>query len=387
MIFNPRMKPRLGTPLNKSHRLARGLVGCWLMNEGGGSQLFDLSGNHNTGTINVGWTSPTGYSDPDSQWTDEAKVYDGDTGTYVYNLTYNHYLELTLTSPILCDKIRIHIGSLTTPGAVEEIDVYYGEDWHNIYSGTLAEESYVEISIGTTQTVSKARIIQTTAGNSLYINEFGFHQASLWTPGKFGSALDLDGSDDYISVGDDNSLDINSAITILALIEPDTYGYEYTAGRRYGRIVRKGTNFNFTILDDSENLDEGIIFDGTTGQIKSTANAIDLNVKQHVAVTFDGSNGKIYINGTLNNSGDGGTLVANADALIIGNYDAGTTPRYFDGLIEYVMIWNRALLASEIQQLYCEPFCMFGRELIWGESAAPSVKPWWYYQQMMRSVA
>ena len=44
------LKPVLGTQLNLGHPLARGLVGCWLMNEGGGNLVADLSGNGNAGT-------------------------------------------------------------------------------------------------------------------------------------------------------------------------------------------------------------------------------------------------------------------------------------------------------------------------------------------------
>ena len=51
-IWTPKLiKPRLGTPLYKGHRLAKGLVGCWLMNEGGGEEIYDLSGNGNHGTL------------------------------------------------------------------------------------------------------------------------------------------------------------------------------------------------------------------------------------------------------------------------------------------------------------------------------------------------
>jgi hypothetical protein len=53
-----RLKPFLGTMLNKSHPLANGLVGCWLMNEGSGNKVYDLSGNGNTGTITGAvWTA------------------------------------------------------------------------------------------------------------------------------------------------------------------------------------------------------------------------------------------------------------------------------------------------------------------------------------------
>ncbi len=37
-------KPPLGIPVNWSHPLSRGLVGCWLMNEGSGNLTYDLSG-------------------------------------------------------------------------------------------------------------------------------------------------------------------------------------------------------------------------------------------------------------------------------------------------------------------------------------------------------
>ena len=52
MILKPRpfRKPNLG------HPLARGLVGCWFMNEGSGNIVQDLSGNGNTGTA---VTAPT----------------------------------------------------------------------------------------------------------------------------------------------------------------------------------------------------------------------------------------------------------------------------------------------------------------------------------------
>ncbi len=44
-------KPLQGAPINWSHPLAKGLVGFWLMNEGGGNKIYDLSGNNNTGTL------------------------------------------------------------------------------------------------------------------------------------------------------------------------------------------------------------------------------------------------------------------------------------------------------------------------------------------------
>lgn len=44
-------KPMRGTTLNRTHPLARGLIGCWVMNEATGNKVFDLSGQVNHGTI------------------------------------------------------------------------------------------------------------------------------------------------------------------------------------------------------------------------------------------------------------------------------------------------------------------------------------------------
>ena len=51
-------KPILGRGINWGDPLARGLVGYWLMNEGVGNKVYDLSGNGRTGTISGAlWTA------------------------------------------------------------------------------------------------------------------------------------------------------------------------------------------------------------------------------------------------------------------------------------------------------------------------------------------
>ncbi len=47
----PAIKPTRGTKLNPAHPISRGLVACWLMNEGTGDNVFDFSGNSNNGTL------------------------------------------------------------------------------------------------------------------------------------------------------------------------------------------------------------------------------------------------------------------------------------------------------------------------------------------------
>jgi hypothetical protein len=47
------LKPSPGILLNPAHPLARNLIGCWLLNEGGGARIYDRSTSGNTGTLQV----------------------------------------------------------------------------------------------------------------------------------------------------------------------------------------------------------------------------------------------------------------------------------------------------------------------------------------------
>lgn len=72
---NTRRKPRFPARLNSCHLLGRPSA-CWLMNEGGGQSIFDVSRNTNTGTLNGGvkW-QPTSKG--------SALSFDGQIGSYV----------------------------------------------------------------------------------------------------------------------------------------------------------------------------------------------------------------------------------------------------------------------------------------------------------------
>ena len=57
-------KPPVGSQINWGHPLARGLVGCWLLNEGAGRKAYDLSEYRNHGTLTSMAIPPT----PNSGW-------------------------------------------------------------------------------------------------------------------------------------------------------------------------------------------------------------------------------------------------------------------------------------------------------------------------------
>jgi len=265
LIFNPRMKPRLGTPINKaiSHKL--GLVGCWLFNEAGGGQAFDLSGNGNTGTLV------------------------GDT----------HFV-----------------------------------------------------------------------------------------PGKFGSCLNFDGDNDYVDTINSSSQDFASGFTLSAWVKPantDSDGriiYRYDAASKDGYFLTQSSTgvgiWGFYVLVNPT-------FDTALSNSAPTGNW------QHiVGVRENDGTLKLYVDGVLQtNTGTMAGAIDSNDGLRIG-IDISNS-RDFNGQIDNVMIFNRALSANEIQQLYREPFCMFQRELIelWAASggAPPAGHPYYYREFANRRIA
>lgn len=58
--LTPNQKPNLGDRINWGDPITKGLVGCWLMNEGSGNTVYDLSGSGNNGTVTgATWTGST----------------------------------------------------------------------------------------------------------------------------------------------------------------------------------------------------------------------------------------------------------------------------------------------------------------------------------------
>ena len=58
----PYQKPMMGQQIDWNNPLSKGLVGYWLMNEGGGNIVQDLSGNGNDGVIGVGYQNESIWS-------------------------------------------------------------------------------------------------------------------------------------------------------------------------------------------------------------------------------------------------------------------------------------------------------------------------------------
>lgn len=116
-------KPPLGSQLDRSHPLARDLVGYWLLNEGSGNKANDLTGNGNTGTITgAGWGAsdrgPALSMDGTSDYvTVNIAIPENASFTFLCRVNpstlkdYNYFFDLTTgtgfyTGPAISDNFR-----------------------------------------------------------------------------------------------------------------------------------------------------------------------------------------------------------------------------------------------------------------------------------------
>jgi hypothetical protein len=172
-----------------------------------------------------------------------------------------------------------------------------------------------------------------------------------WVAGKYGTALQMDGIDDYITVPDDVSLE-PSLITLEAWVKSSNPG----GSNRYivGKGARLCTASSYAFYTRGGGL-YFYIYNPSYGYKLSPGYGSGIWDGQwhHIAGTYDGSTLRLYVDGTEVGSGASTTIdigygLPTTDDLIMGKY-GGTCHLPFRGAIDNVRIWDNALTECEIQ--------------------------------------
>jgi prepilin-type N-terminal cleavage/methylation domain-containing protein len=169
-----------------------------------------------------------------------------------------------------------------------------------------------------------------------------------WTQGKVGSALSFDGVDDRVDLG--NVLNFGTgAFTISAWVKPTN------CTKIANTIVSKGNaNFAngwyFRVLASTCNLG----FSAANSTQVSVDNVIANNQLFYVSLTrTSGAVLTLYVNGTVRASGSYAGDLTNTLSFIIGDASWYLAQGYgFEGTIDEVRLYNRALSDAEIKALY-----------------------------------
>jgi len=193
--------------------------------------------------------------------------------------------------------------------------------------------------------------------SSFYLNDGSLYGDPGWGTGVDGLAMEFDGDGDYALVDDDPSLDITDAITLAAWVKPGTNSTQY--------LIKKATiggidGYELSLASSASTEKAFVRFNQATSGNDYRLDTIstypsDGNTWVHLAATYDGSTIRIYYNGQEEGSDAGPASIAvNSLPLGIGADSTGATE--FQGSLDDVRVYNRALSASEIRRLagFCE---------------------------------
>ncbi|RLF44549.1 MAG: hypothetical protein DRN09_03070, partial [Thermoplasmata archaeon] len=195
----------------------------------------------------------------------------------------------------------------------------------------------------------------TTAYDTSGNNNDGTINGATWVDGKFHKALNFDGTDDYVKVDNfqDSFTTDYTPMTVSFWACPDGDGTTrvFLDTSYDGSLNDKKGWMLFTYNSNSIKLGYG---DGTDfSEIYTYTNVTPGTWKHYVYVIEGNLNYRFYENGELKRSG---TL--SRDILFDNDYNhlwigkRGDNWGHYDGKIDEVRIYNRALSAEEISDLY-----------------------------------
>ena len=163
-------------------------------------------------------------------------------------------------------------------------------------------------------------------------------------------SLAFDGTNDYIVVGDDSSLDITDKITLSVWIKPTDVSQSWqgviakgdlsATGDVYQIVIDNGQKFRVR-LNNSASLSSGTLSNNTWYHVCSTYDKDAGGTDEH----------KLFIDGVLVDTADYSSAInTNNDPLHIGIFE-GSANCFFGNMSE-VAIYDSALTANQVKTIY-----------------------------------
>jgi hypothetical protein len=186
----------------------------------------------------------------------------------------------------------------------------------------------------------------TTAADASGRNNAGaITGATHTTAGKFGGALSFNGTSNWVTVPDADSLDLTTGMTLEAWVQPTALGSLWRTvilKEQPGNLIYAlyaGDGLGRPATDVFTTADKG--FSGAT--------ALTLSTWVHLAATYDATTQRLFVNGVqVATKATTGAIKVSTGVLRIGGNNSWTN-EWFAGLIDEVRVYNKALTAAEIQ--------------------------------------
>jgi len=257
------------------------------------------------------------------------------------------------------------------------LDFEYKDGWHPISDGdgfslTIINPEDTAL-YGSDRGLFAHWKLDDSPGSSIAIDSIGTNHGTLngdptWTTGRLDGALDLDGSGDYVSLAPIGPL-AGDDFTVQTWLRVDT-----SAGVWNPVLMQHDLSNNGCYFYVSNKRPSFYIIAGSSFAQAASSEELNANQWYHVAATNDGSDLKMYVDGQLKASGSStGFTGVNYNAYI------GCEPvslLYYNGLIDDFRIYNRAVSASEYQNL-ADPLGRWSQKDSWRASAYRNGTPGW----------
>ena len=167
--------------------------------------------------------------------------------------------------------------------------------------------------------------------------------ATWTTVSKFGNALVFNGTNSVVTIPDSASLHLTSGMTLEAWVNPST------VNGAWRDVIYKGNDNYF--LEGTSNPSSvpagGSTIGSSDDAIYATA-ALTPTTWTHLALTYDGTTLRLYVNGVqVSSLAQSGTIATSTNPLQIGGDNI--YGQYFAGTIDEVRVYNVALTAAQIQ--------------------------------------
>ena len=171
---------------------------------------------------------------------------------------------------------------------------------------------------------------------------------TTWTDRANTGVASFDGSDDKLTVSHHSSL-APSAISMCGWFKPTTFATNAGIFNKDAAGANDG-DWNIRSHSTGSGKLEHYVQDGSNTVIIVSDSAITLGAWSHFVITYDGTM-KMYINGTLQSDTDTSTcdITNNGNDAQMGCHLTGS---FFDGQLAGYHIFNVALSASEVTELY-----------------------------------
>jgi hypothetical protein len=171
--------------------------------------------------------------------------------------------------------------------------------------------------------------------------------------GENSGAFDFDGTDDFIRSNTQMPLDVsgNSPRTLMYFLRPDTSSSNLTFHVTFGT---KSKAASFGSFHTDVNGSPRLFFFGTDPAVDfDTGKDLTLDTYQHVAISYDGSVVRVFVNGVETpTSGVSRSLSTVQEDIIMGSTVAFDSRRFYDGTIDGVRVYDTALTQFQINQIY-----------------------------------